>query len=81
MFKIIFKKIRKEVIGINKNPEHIYFDNQKVNIQDYHKTVEILSACFNVSKSIIKYRIDELKLITYTNAPKSLSALIENFDL
>ena len=56
-------------IGISR-PEHIYLDGQTINKQDYYKTVDYLSAYFGISKTAVKFRIEELNLITYAK-PKS----------
>jgi len=58
-----FNTFRKE-IGISRY-SHIYLDNQDINQIDYKRTVDYLSNLFGISKTTIKYRIQELELITF----------------
>ena len=51
-------------IGISR-PEHMYLDDQSINIQDYYKTVNYLSDYFGISKTSVKYRFEDFDLITY----------------
>lgn len=51
-------------IGISR-PYHIHLDSQSINQQDYYKTVEYLSNYFGISKTTVKFRIEEFELITY----------------
>lgn len=51
-------------IGISR-PSFMYVDNQPINKRDYIRTIEYLSNRFNVSKSSVKYRLEEFKLIKY----------------
>ena len=51
-------------IGISR-PYHIHLDGQSINQQDYYKTVEYLSTYFGISKTTVKFRIEEFELITY----------------
>ena len=51
-------------IGISR-PYHIHLDAQSINQQDYYKTVEYLSTYFGISKTTVKFRIEEFELITY----------------
>lgn len=57
-------------IGIRR-PSHIFLDEQTINKQDYIKTVDYLSGYFGISKTAVKYRIEELNLITYAK-PKDV---------
>lgn len=74
LFKIrltVFRKIR-EI----SRPEHIYLDNQPINQRDYYDTLEYLSKFFNISKTSIIYRMEELKLITYLKNKEHLRDII-----
>ncbi|WP_196896038.1 ImmA/IrrE family metallo-endopeptidase [Aureivirga marina] len=51
-------------IGISK-PQYIYLDKQKINQEDYYKTIDYLSDYFGISKTSVKYRIEDLNLIKY----------------
>jgi Zn-dependent peptidase ImmA (M78 family) len=51
-------------IGISR-PYHIHLDSQSINQQDFYKTVEYLSNYFGISKTTVKFRIEEFELITY----------------
>lgn len=51
-------------IGISK-PHHIFLDDQPINQKDYRRTVDFLSNFFGISKTAVKYRIEELNVITY----------------
>ena len=62
-------------IGISR-PGHIYLDDQSINQQDYYKTVEYLSNYFGISKTIVKFRIEELELITYEKPREELRDVI-----
>lgn len=62
-------------IGISR-PEHIYYDEQIINKQDYFKTLEYLSVYFGISKTSIKYRIEELNLITYMKPKDDMRSVI-----
>ena len=62
-------------IGISR-PYHIYLDEQKINQQDYYKTVDYLSDYFGISKTSVKYRIEELELITYAKPKDDLRNVI-----
>ncbi|AEM69132.1 protein of unknown function DUF955 [Allomuricauda ruestringensis DSM 13258] len=62
-------------IGINR-PYHIYLDEQKINQQDYYKTVDYLSDYFGISKTSVKFRIEELQLITYAKPKDDLRNVI-----
>ena len=44
--------------------DHIYLDDQTINQHDFIKTINHLSNHFGVSKTSIKYRINELGLLT-----------------
>lgn len=57
---ILFRKNK----GISK-PHLIYLDEQTINIRDYNDTINFLSKKFGISKTVIKYRIDELGILTY----------------
>lgn len=62
-------------IGI-RQPKYIYLDNQKINRQDYFKTVDYLSNYFGISKTVVKYRIEELGLITYEKPKDDLRSVM-----
>ena len=58
-------------IGINRAVS-IYLDSQRINILDYNKTVDYLSGYFGISKTTVKYRIEEFDLITYAKPKDDL---------
>lgn len=62
-------------IGISRY-YHIYLDRQPINQEDYYKTVEYLSEYFNVSKTAVKYRIEELNLITYAEDKDNFKSVL-----
>lgn len=62
-------------IGISR-PHHIYLDEQKINQQDYYKTVNYLADYFGISKTSVKYRIEEFDLITYVKPKDDLRNVI-----
>ncbi|NLP59337.1 ImmA/IrrE family metallo-endopeptidase [Lutibacter sp. B1] len=62
-------------IGISR-PEHIYLDEQKINKQDYYKTVDYLSDYFGISKTAVKFRIEELNLITYAKPKDDFKSIL-----
>lgn len=62
-------------IGINKYM-HIYLDDQWINKDDYRKTVDYLSLTFGISKVAIKYRIEELNIITHAESVQKMSTII-----
>ena len=62
-------------IGISR-PEYIYLDEQTINKQDYYKTVDYLSDYFGISKTSVKYRIEELNLITYAKPKDDMRSVI-----
>lgn len=78
--KVLFKKevikIRKE-LGI-RNPQRIYLDDQVVNQQDFYKTVTHLSEYFGTSKTSVRYRIEDLKLIEYDESGKKIGDIVRN---
>ncbi len=51
-------------IGIN-NARHIYLDKQPINQRDFYSTLSYLADYFGISQTAVKYRIEELGLITY----------------
>lgn len=63
-------------IGISR-PEHIYLDDQMINKKDYWDTVDYLSRYFSVSKTVVKFRIEDLGLITYAK-PNDLRNIARN---
>ncbi len=69
-FKTLFLNYRKSE-GIRR-PEHVYLDNQPANVNDFQKTLAFLSSNFEMSIATIKYRLEEMNLITYTKRPKRL---------
>ncbi len=62
-------------IGISR-PHHIYLDSQSINQQDYYKTVEYLSNYFGISKTTVKYRIEEFEMITYIKPKEEFRDII-----
>ncbi len=62
-------------IGISR-PQHIYLDSQSINQQDYYKTVEYLSNYFGISKTTVKFRIEEFELITYIKPKEEFRDII-----
>lgn len=62
-------------IGISR-PQHIYLDSQSINQQDYYRTVEYLSEYFGISKTVVKFRIEEFELITYAKPKEDLRSVI-----
>jgi len=64
LFLTHFLNYRKKILGKSR-AVHIYLDNQTVNKQDYYKTVDYLSDYFGISKTAVKYRIEDFGLITY----------------
>lgn len=65
IYSVTFRKS----IGINRNPQFIYLDEQPINQKDYRRTVDFLSNHFSISKTAIRYRMEELNLII-TPKPK-----------
>ena len=62
-------------IGISR-PYHIHLDSQSINQQDYYKTVEYLSKYFGISKTTVKFRIEEFELITYEKPKEEFRDII-----
>lgn len=62
-------------IGISR-PYHIHLDSQSINQQDYYKTVEYLSNYFGISKTTVKFRIEEFELITYEKPKEEIRDVI-----
>lgn len=62
-------------IGISR-PYHIYLDEQRINQKDYYKTIDYLAEYFGISKTSIKYRIEELDLITHIKPKEDLRSVI-----
>ncbi len=50
-------------LGILRNQGVIYLDNQSCNISNYKAVVQQLIAIYNVSKTVIRYRLQELNLL------------------
>lgn len=71
-----FNTFRRE-LGI-RNYQHIFLDNQQINQNDYNQTVNYLSQTFDVSKTSVKYRIDELDLITHTESKSDMRSNIRD---
>jgi len=65
-------------IGISRY-YHIYLDNQRINQEDYRKTVDHLAYLFGISKTVVRYRIDELKLITHAESKNDIGSHIRRF--
>lgn len=57
-------------LGIT-NPEHIFFDDQPINKSDYIKTVIHLARYFGTSNLSVRFQIEDLGLITYSNKEAS----------
>jgi Zn-dependent peptidase ImmA (M78 family) len=74
LFLAHFLAFRK-YIGISR-PHHIYLDDQNINQQDYYKTIDYLADYFKTSKTSVKYRIEDLELITYLTPKKDLRSQI-----
>ena len=68
---ILFRKNK----GISK-PHLIYLDEQIINIYDYNDTISFLSKKFGISKTVVKYRIEELGIITYGKPKKDIRDFI-----
>ncbi|KAA3595943.1 MAG: ImmA/IrrE family metallo-endopeptidase [Calditrichaeota bacterium] len=68
---------RKEM-GIKRHPEHIFLDNQIINQKDYKKTVEHLSNYFNTSKISVRFRIEELNLLTNAQNKPNIRSVFLN---
>lgn len=47
-----------------RNKGTIFLDKQKVNIEDFKNLSNYLSSCFKISKTVIKYRLLDLKVLT-----------------
>ena len=62
-------------MGISR-PTHIYLDSQSINQQDYYTTLEYLSKYFGISKTTVKFRIEEFELITYAKPKEDLRSVI-----
>lgn len=65
----------RQSIGISR-PKHIYLDEQTINKQDYYKTVDYLSDYFGISKTAVKFRIEELNLITYAKPKDDFRSVV-----
>ena len=61
-----------------RNPNHIYLDDQIVNQVDFWKTISYLSKKFNISKTSIRYRINELGLLTDNQRTKQAVDIARN---
>jgi Zn-dependent peptidase ImmA (M78 family) len=75
-FFYYFCVFRKQ-IGISRY-EHIYLDNQSVNQSDYIRTVDYLADLFDISKTSVKFRIEELALITHNENNSDLNSYIRS---
>lgn len=62
-------------IGISR-PEHIFLDEQKINQEDYSRTLEYLSNYFGASKTAIVYRLEELNLITRIKPKEDMRSIL-----
>ncbi len=71
----------KELFGkYNINKGRLYLDNQLCNIRNYQLIVNELSLKFDVSKEVIKYRLEEENLLTIANGESQrLKYLIKTF--
>lgn len=65
----------RKFLGIS-NYRHIYLDDQRINQEDYRKTVDYLAGTFNISKVAVRYRIDELKIITHAETKNDIGSYI-----
>jgi Zn-dependent peptidase ImmA (M78 family) len=65
-------------IGISRY-YYIYLDNQRINQEDYRKTVDHLAYLFGISKTVVRYRIDELKIITHAESKNDIGSHIRRF--
>ncbi len=68
---------RKEM-GIKRHPEHIFLDNQIINQKDYKKTVEHLSSYFSTSQISVRFRIEELNLLTNAQNKPNIRSVFLN---
>jgi len=68
----------RQSIGISRY-FHIYLDNQRINKDDYRKTVDHLAYLFGISKTGVRYRIDELKIITHAESKNDIGSHIRRF--
>lgn len=57
--------LNQKLLGINRVGQ-LFLDDQECNKFDYIKITSELSAFFNVSKAMLKYRMDDLNLIRYS---------------
>lgn len=62
-------------IGISKY-QHIYLDKQPINQKDFYETLKYLSEHFGVSKTAVRYRIEELELITYAEGQSDFRDIV-----
>lgn len=53
-----------------RNEGKIYCDNQPVNIQDFKVTISSLAIFFNVSETVMEYRLADMEVITYAGGRK-----------
>lgn len=53
-----------------RNKGKIYCDNQPVNIQDFKFTISSLANFFNVSETVMEYRLADMGVITYAGGRK-----------
>jgi Zn-dependent peptidase ImmA (M78 family) len=58
---------------------HIYLDNQRINQEDYRKTVDHLAYLFGISKTVVRYKIDELKIITHAESKNDIGSHIRRY--
>jgi Zn-dependent peptidase ImmA (M78 family) len=65
-------------IGISRY-NYIYLDNQRINQEDYRKTVDYLAYLFGISKTVVRYRIDELKIITHAESNNDIGSHIRRY--
>lgn len=59
--------LNQKLLGINRVGQ-LFLDDQECNKFDYIKITSELSSFFNVSKAMLKYRMDDLNLIRYSEA-------------
>lgn len=75
-FQLVFYQIQ---LGISKYG-HIYVDDQKINRDDFSKILTYLSDFFNTSITTIKFRLEELNLVTYKTKDKEFAEGLVNLN-
>lgn len=63
-------------IGISR-PDYIYLDDQPINRKDFRDTLQYLSAYFGISKTSVKYRLNEFdKIIDVSSSKNDVGSII-----